>query len=397
MTNTAFRYLAGTPLHAVRSALESALLGWALYAFTTALIYLLTADSPALGEAAFPDALRVATGLWALAYGAAMPFGGATLGLVPLGATALLTWLYRVSVNRADLREPSHLALSVGLYCATVWALIFAAGPGGQNPWWSLAGVPLVAGAGALWGSDLLRGYVRDWTHTYLPEPVRAGLRLAAINLVVLGALALVLALVSLVGAWPQINAINKSLDPGIIGTIVLAAVQLTYLPTVGVWGLYYLAGGKLWAGTGQTVSLSHIELSEIPAVPLLGVLPKQSASPWLTLIIVAVLAACALIFNRRWASRLDARGIVTACTTGTTALLLATAFGIYATRGPLGQGLMGRFGPDTVTSFLWSALWIITTTAIFSILPHRDVRPILAQALRGMVSRLTGGRIGRQ
>ncbi len=97
------------------------------------------------------------------------------------------------------------------------------------------------------------------------------------------GAGALVVAVAIVLGGG-EVVALFQAGGVDLVGAVVLGVGQLTYLPTLVVWGIAFVAGPGFAVGVGTTVSPAGTQLGIVPGIPVLGILP-ESVSPWLLLL----------------------------------------------------------------------------------------------------------------
>ncbi|MHB1065229.1 MAG: cell division protein PerM, partial [Georgenia sp.] len=126
---------------------ESASFGLLALVVPAVATYVATAAAPALGEASWQAAAGIGAGLWLLAHGVPVSLGaGATLSLVPLGATLLSLGLVHAATRRMRLPGAGAAAfVPVGYLAVVLVALRLAPGTAALP---ALAGGLLVAALG---------------------------------------------------------------------------------------------------------------------------------------------------------------------------------------------------------------------------------------------------------
>lgn len=199
-----------------------------------------------------PGALRdagIALGAFVIAYGA----GGAVLA-----AIARTSAIH--AVTSSTLMACALVALVGGL-CGLVGAVRSPEGPRG----------------------------IRLSVLGLVPAPYGQVLRAIAITVGAMLAAAMLTVVVALGIGLPSAGALWDQLSPGIVGGIVLALCQIALLPTLGLWALAALLGGRFDIGLGTSVALSGTRTSALPALPVLGALPGPGASPWYAWLLLAV------------------------------------------------------------------------------------------------------------
>ncbi len=93
---------------------------------------------------------------------------------------------------------------------------------------------------------------------------------------------------------------ISVVLEPGLLGSILLFALNLFYLPNLAIATLSYFTGAGFAIGAGTLISPFTYNLGAIPTLPILAVVPT-TASKWallavlITVSVGVLLAICAL------------------------------------------------------------------------------------------------------
>ncbi|GAA2435250.1 cell division protein PerM [Streptomyces glaucus] len=336
-----------------------------------------------------PDgALHVAAALWLLAHGAELvrtdTLSGvpAPVGVTPLLPLALPVWL----VHRAarDATDGGEDAVTPLVSARTAWtgvvlgylavaapAALYAAG-GGLRPAWGWAGVcvPLVAAVGA--GSGVWAAYGRpaclvERALDRTPAGVRglvvgprerlgAAVRAAAAGTAVLAGGGALLSAVSLLwhggAAWDSLLGLTE----GWSGRFAVLLLCLALMPNAAVWGAAYALGPGFALGAGHAVTpLSSAPASVVPPFPLLAAVPEAGPGSLLNWAALGVPMAAGATVG--WwvavAATAGERGEAwsagrTAGVAGWAGALCAVAVGglAGAAGGPLGTGVLERFGP---------------------------------------------------
>lgn len=255
------------------------------------------------------------------------------------------------SVGRSDLVEP--VAPSAALACAVVAVLGGVIGLlGGMRA----SGARLGARVRAL---DLL------------PTPYDAIARATGIAVLTLlvGALLVTLVMVGL-GAG-RIGALWSELDPGLVGGIVLALVQLALLPLFVVWTLAVLVGGTFTVGTGTAVSLSGSQTGLMPALPLLGAMPAPGAAPgavWALLAVPVLAVGLGAVRLARDVSGRDVRTRVLSWCVYAAGLVVVVLLLLGLSIGGIGTGRLAVLGPDVLSALPVLAGIVVGTTALVAI-----------------------------
>jgi hypothetical protein len=272
-------------------------------------------------RATWYQAVQVGLDAWLLIQHGGIAVPGGHVGLLPMG----LAWLPLVACwlagrRMAQVLDPRAAAIEVGVTRARpaqapmlalgsfvaayallgLLASLIAATPQARPlATQAVLGCAVVAAAGGIAGSAAYRaggalaGLRSLWR--MLRPPRRAGrwLRLGGLALACLLSAAAVLTLVAVSAGAQREVALHEALDPGVSGTVVLAALQLALLPNLMVWAAAFLAGPGFALGAGTTVDPHQTVLGPLPALPLLGALPQPGPQPqWATaLVLVPVLA----------------------------------------------------------------------------------------------------------
>ncbi|MFI6205685.1 DUF6350 family protein [Streptomyces sp. NPDC051041] len=336
-----------------------------------------------------PDgALHVAAALWLLAHGAELvrtdTLSGvpAPVGVTPLLPLALPLWLvHRAARDATDGGEDGATPLAsartawtgvvLGYLAVAAPVALYAAG-GGLRPAWGWAGacVPLVAAVGA--GSGVWAAYGRPAglvgrAPDMAPAGVRglvagprerlgAAVRAAAAGTAVLtggGALLLAVSLLWHGGAaWNSLLGLTE----GWSGRFAVLLLCLALVPNAAVWGAAYALGPGFALGAGHAVTpLWSAPAPVVPPFPLLAAVPEAGPGSPLNWAALGVPMAAGATVG--WwvavAATAGERGGVwsagrTAGVAGWAGALCAVAVGglAGAAGGPLGTGVLERFGP---------------------------------------------------
>ncbi len=267
----------------------------------------------------WPEAVRVAVDVWAVAHGATLVLGHGTFDLAPLALIAVvvrLTWRGATRVREAlyererSVAKATHerdrarrmlrtYALASGaVFCAgyAVLGMMAAAVAGSTQARAPLGSVGLscltVAAVGFLAATYPL--WRREGPRAVLAEHI---VRAAGVALLGWLGLATIVLAGAIAFGWGRIAALQGALQAGVMGNIVLVLLQLMLLPTALTWAAAYVAGPGFTVGTGTQVTLGSTELGPLPALPLLGALPRPVEHPvlaWLVPVLVVLAGAAA-------------------------------------------------------------------------------------------------------
>lgn len=247
--------------------------------------------------------------------------------------------------------------------------------------------VPLLLGAVVTaWidGDDGLLDYVhdrldaREETWSELPAVIGRGIGVVVVGFVALGALAV---LVSVVTRGGEVIALLQSNRVDLWGAILLALVHLVYVPTLIVWGMSWIAGPGFFVGDGATVTPAGLDVGVLPSLPIFGLIPA-GGGVWLYAVVLLPIALAALAGwamrsryvavigdNEPLAPRLVALGALTAVSTGA-----IVAVGALAS-GSIGPGRMAHLGVPLGPLAITVALEVAIGAGIMLLAPRREGR----------------------
>jgi hypothetical protein len=157
---------------------------------------------------------------------------------------------------------------------------------------------------------------------------------------------------------------ISIVLQPGILGSLLLFALNAFYLPNAALAILGYFSGTGFAIGADTLVSPLTHRLGELPALPLLAVLPTTS-SRWAllaTALVIAVGAALAI-----WAQNSSTATLLQSFVL----LLIATALLSYLASGSLMTPAMSAVGLSIWKFTLSIGIEIAIGMALVVLLPQ--------------------------
>lgn len=302
----------------VIAALGTAAASWALVGALCMLGWI------AIPEVSLRLVFDVATRGWLLAHGVPVSVPAMTISLVPLGATGIIVLLALGACQLAarHSRPPAgdELAfrwLRSGLLFSLCYSLIlvFARSTiiidGVENR----TMVPTIL-LTVLLG---LGGFVRPLglrpakPHALVGPALRATVA-AWLWMIVVGAAVLVMALVT---GMQRVATIHESLDPGILGGIMLLFGQFLWLPNLVMWGAAWASGAGIQIGLDTVISPVMTQVGILPAIPVLGVIPDTIAMPagqvaWVASgVIAGGLAAAVLLRDIDLGPRVDLAALI--------------------------------------------------------------------------------------
>ena len=157
---------------------------------------------------------------------------------------------------------------------------------------------------------------------------------------------------------------ISVVLQPGILGSLLLFALNLFYLPNAAIAVLSYFTGTGFAVGTDTLVSPFTHNLGAIPALPLLAILPISS-SKWALLAVIIVVAVGALLAV--WALTSGTRSLIQAL------ILIAVSISVlgYLASGSLMTDAMSAVGVSIWKLSLSLGLEIGIGVALMVLIPQ--------------------------
>ena len=296
------------------------------------------------------DPMRAAIWLWLGAHHTPFFLNGTTSGylsFLPIGAMLLPFFALRSGFNRSlsKLHGDFHNLNSVRSIFSLQYALIATllalfSSSDSVSAQWYLA--PVFA---------FLISYLATLTagsRFRISQAVSYATRVMAI---LLGAsfVALALLIFTHVSTFKNISIV---LQPGILGSILLFALNLFYLPNLAVATLSFFTGSGFAVGVGTLVSPFTHNLGAIPTLPVLAVIPTTS-SKWALIAIIFVIAVGALL--AAWALTSSTRALIQAL------ILIAVSISIigYLASGSLMTPAMSAIGVS---------IWKLTLTIVLEI-----------------------------
>lgn len=238
-----------------------------------------------------------------------------TAWLVPWGLTLVplaLSWRAGRRLARASYRDQAWQAFvgAVGAYALVGLAVAFLPGtdeltvhpaPAALLPA-LLFGVAALAGArreAGTWahliGLDLTerisrRSQYERWAGSYAWSVVRA----AVVAVLALTGLNALLVAGRLVVEWTAVVTVAEAIGGGPLGGLLLALLQIGWLPTFTAWSIAWTAGPGFSVGADSLYSVFGATPATAPALPALGALPG-TWSPWQLLLLAVPIGAGAV------------------------------------------------------------------------------------------------------
>lgn len=336
---------------AVGGGVLAGLIGWVLCALIAVLGWL-GANASTLGHA-----LDAGSQLWFLSHGAGARLGPLSWTLTPLGLTAgfivLVSWVAAFAARQAH----AQTGLAPGRLTRTVTGFVMAGYTGALLVACVLLGEPaqlgrallgglVVSAVGGWWGASRASRYRLGSGWPRWARAVPGAVLAAQATIVGLGA---VVVAAALIGNADKVTRLTTSLHLGVLGGLVMLALQLAYLPNLVLWAAAYLIGSGFSLGDGSLVSPVVTKLGLLPAVPVTAAVPAahigDTASLWWLIggALPGVVAAI-IVVRARPLARFDETSLVGGLAGVGSGLVFAL---IAATsRGRLGAGRLAGLGP---------------------------------------------------
>ncbi|MDQ2757545.1 MAG: DUF6350 family protein [Actinomycetota bacterium] len=377
----------------VAPGIRTALATWLVLALPSLLAWVVAP----LSSVSWLQAAGIAGAGWYLAHGLSVSVGATSVGLAPLGLTALMLLMTTRSVRRLldnseaaargttwPHRLVSRLLPGYALGYLTVALMVWLTTLAGAARPSALAvpatlGVPFVATLICLLrrhgrGEPApLVGALLDRAPRWVTRAIGPGVWGGA----ALGACGLVVVVVALVVRMGTVTALHTSLDAGFVGGAVLVVGQLLVVPDLAVWATAWLAGPGFSLGQGTSVTLSGAHPGLLPLVPVLGVLPTGGefpgwvlallATPVLVGAVVSWLACRSLARLSSWRTKLETAGA--ACLVSAVLVLAA----MLLASGSLGVQRLQHVGPDP-----WLVTGAVLGELVVGALAHLGVDRLL-------------------
>ncbi|KGN33018.1 hypothetical protein N802_16090 [Knoellia sinensis KCTC 19936] len=328
--------------------------------------------------ASFAEPLGAGASLWLLVQGAHLGSGAMVIAFLPLVLGALAVWGAARGASRAlatadvddawwaDLlpRSVAGVAVRWWIGYAVAVGLASALTLAGSLPlrWPSLA-APLVAVPG-LALIVALRRLAREaeiigprLEARVLPDVVRRAARPALRGLIVVLGVALSIVLAAIALKWDSVTNLQSEIGGGVLGGVLLVAVQAASLPNLALWVVGLLAGPGFSVVDGAHTSVAGTTSGLMPLVPVFGAMPQPGTYPWPVRLLVLVPVLIGAFIGRRSLTsvarlsslRTKASVAAVAC------VLVAGAVGVL---DAIGGGSLGayRLG-DIGTPALWTSV----------------------------------------
>lgn len=301
------------PFAAALAAAVTAFAGWALLASICIMGWIMVPETP------IHDVLHLAAQTWLLAHGVPAELPGSSLSIIPLGVTGVIALGVVISghwaVNLARFPRTKSVGQKLAGMASTyllVYVVIMAlaarwACPGSGHQVAVLRAVAVLA-------LTTLAGFARalHWTMRQglpsLPRWLRGVPAAIGTGLLILTAIGAVVLAISMIVNMSRITLIHDSLQPGVLGSIMLLFGQLAWLPNLILWAAAWATGAGISLGTATVVSPLQSQVGMLPAIPVFGAIPSAGPLPapmmvWLASSFLAGGASAHLLVKRYIAS----------------------------------------------------------------------------------------------
>lgn len=333
----------------VWSGIKAATQAFAI-AYTMLTLLVLVAVLADSNDASWGLALTGATRFWLLAHGSRATFGALHLNILPLGLTALCLVLIRLTAKRASHSLGALIGGALAYSFFTTLASRIIGEPPNMTSFATL-GALVIGGLGfSLRLLPIFPWFQKFWGR--LPQALPVGLRASGIALIgSLGFAGVLAGIWSLLG-FESSRAVAQTLQPGLIGSVVVGIGQLFLLPNWLIWVSGWLVGPGFTMGTGSEFAPGNWQGGPLPALPIVSALPPESWSgaylQWIPALVLLVGAIAGWYLWRayeRTASGLRnlllAGGVTVAGAAGGMFLLQ------WLARGSLGSGRLAEVGAN--------------------------------------------------
>jgi hypothetical protein len=312
------------------------------------------------------DPMRAALWLWLGAHHIPFNLSGTTVGylsFLPIGAMLIPFFALRLGFSKAlsKLHGDFHNINSVrtifaGQYAVVATLLSLFSRSTNVSPQWYLT--PIFT-FGIAYLATLTAG-----SRVRISQAASLASRVLAI---LLGFSFIILAILIFTNTATFKN-ISIVLQPGILGSFLLFALNAFYLPNAALSILGYFTGTGFAVGAGTLVSPFTHRLGELPALPLLSVLPTTS-SRWALIAVALVIAVGAALAI--WAQSSSTTTLIQSFVL----VLIAITLLSYLASGSLMTPAMSAVGLSIWKFTLSIAVEIAIGIALVVLLPQIRIR----------------------
>lgn len=303
------------PIAAIGGGIVCAIAGWAVI---SALVLVPQMVQTGADTAA---ALNFSTRAWLLCHGGVMDPDGLRITLVPLSITAVIALVLhgvagyagkQAVLSSKGVLNPAATVMKVTAVLTATYAIVVTIAC------FVMDSSDLRAGLGAL-ALSLVMGFfgarksvkwdvMASWPRwaAAIPRAMGTGVLIACLG----GVTALVAGILT---HRTQIISMTDQLNPGWVGGIILALIQLFYVVNLILWCTSWTFGPGFTVGDSSVVSLMGSNMGLLPAFPITAALPTGTGGGsliWLIFPIAAGAGAAGIILRARPRARFDETAI---------------------------------------------------------------------------------------
>jgi hypothetical protein len=329
-------------------------------------------------SAGWGSTLRAGSAAWLVANDVPIRIGNVGYSLLPWGLlvipVALLVlagrWAAHVSHAKTRGERGAVIAIAVIVYAllGLLASRLSSTDTVSTSAWRSCLTTAAVALLAFGWG--VLRTRINARRDAL--SPTRQVIwRSGGLAIIVLIAVSSVVLFIALALGFSTAIDMQRALDAGPVGGLVLLLIGIGYLPMMLTWTLAYSAGSSVTIGTGSVISpfVSNPVPTELPPFPLLAALPSSSSTAqwFLPVLIVGAGALVGLWISRRIVLPAIKRAGVATAASGIAAVAVLLAAVI--SNGSVGVERLRDLGPAPV----------LTAVLVFTLLCVGSIPVVLA------------------
>jgi hypothetical protein len=344
----------------------------------------LTSTSTSAGWGA---TLRTSAAAWLVSNGVPIRIGDVTYSLLPWGLLVIPVvllalagrWAAHVSHGQTRTQRSVVIASAVVVYAllGLVASLFSAEANMATDALRSLLMTAVVALLAFGWG--VLRTRIAARREGLSPTR-RVILRAGGLAIVTLIAVSSMILLIAIAIGFPTAVDMQRALNAGPVGGLVLLLIGIGYLPVMLTWTLAYSAGSAVTIGAGSVISpfVPNSVPTELPPFPLLAALPSgSSTAQWfLPVLIVGAGVLVGIWISRRIVLPALKRAGVAAAASGIAALAVLLA--AVLSNGSVGIARLRELGPAPIlTAALVLVLLCVGSIPVVLAFGRRPVRPV--------------------
>jgi hypothetical protein len=305
------------------------------------------------------DGLRAGLLSWLMGHGSGLVLPNANITVIPLGLTCALgllllragSWVGQTSTVLNLRSAAAACGVICLLYASAAWLVAVSSATASvrADTARAVAGATILsvvcAGGGILRGAGLVSHAAR-----FVPRVVRVlthGLLAGVATMTLIGSL---LVARSLASDFASARAVAESLQPGVVGGVLLMLIGIAAVPNAVLCAGAFAAGPGFALGTGTMVAPNEVTLGAIPAFPLLAALPDEGAPPWWIRGLVAAPLVAGLITGLVVVRRVEALELkAPILLAGLGGAIAGVGFGLltFLATGSAGPGRMSVVGPQ--------------------------------------------------